>query len=163
MVAGRTTHSNHPSVNARLQMAFDHSIDGRFEQKPLPGAWPEGLTLISRCMLFSMTLGSGRFISFTASSSPVSRSMYSHVSPVPPLPRDLTARYDASSPGSGTGSFGLVGCVGVASLVVGVLEGGGGLGGASSGVPQQFPMMKIRDARRPSLPPRRHKNVTLKT
>lgn len=64
-------------------------------------------TLISRSKFGWMTLGTGRFTSFTATSSPVALSLKSHVSPVPPLPRNLTSSCEPDSPKSGcsTSSF----------------------------------------------------------
>lgn len=64
------------------------------------------LTRISLVTFGFITFGTGLFINFTATSSFVLRSLHSHVSPVPPLPKGLMAKCVSFKPRSGTGSRG---------------------------------------------------------
>ena len=73
--------------------------------------WPcprSAWILISLLMTARAALGIGRLMSLMATSSPVSLTLSSHVSPSPPLPSSLTTSWVAASPKSGVEGFLLV-------------------------------------------------------
>ena len=79
------------------------------QRSDTPGPSPRttaAYTLISRSTCAGrMALGKGRAISFIATSSPLPLLRYSHVSPLPPRPRNSTSSKELSRPTSGGGGL----------------------------------------------------------